>query len=328
MSSTISKVIPKDGTSYDVTENGAENISLRFQVVLSAPMPLTELITSFSDGTTSIPAINSVHPDRPGMYVSKYKVTQAKDAAKNTLDVVVEYSPTGASTDPISDDPEEEPTPVDNQVLEWGWDDGTTSRELVQDINGDPVVNSATDPFDSVPEVESPAPVFTKVMKFASRRQYAQYLCTINAAQVTIGNMVCAPYTLLCTISEKMNIGDANWPYTYTIKLKYRTNKVKRGGDNQIGEWGWNVAVVDAGMRELDSTTGKLKLIQVVSQETGQPATVTAPELLDGQGHAVARSAGGSAAEPYNLVFAAYPAVTFPSWFYSEPGNNVPTTTP
>ena len=321
---TIVKVIPKDGTTYAVTENGAEDIKLRYQVVLSGPMPPNQLITAFSDGSTAIPAINSQHPSRPGMFASKYSITQPKDAAKHTLDVAVEYSATGASTDNTQDDPEEAPTPTDNQVVEWGWDDGTSSRELVQDIDGQPVVNSALDPFDSVPEIETPAPTFTKVMKFASRRQYAQYLCTVNDAQITIGNMTCAPHTLLCSVSEKLNIGDAQWPYTYTVRLKYRTNKVKRGGDSQVGEIGWNVAVVDAGMREVDDTTGKLKLIQVVSQETGQPASVTAPELLDGAGHAVARSASGAPAEPYNLVFAAYKAVSFPSWFYSEPGNNVP----
>ena len=325
---TIVKVVPKDGMTYDVTENGAEGIKLHYQVVLSGPMPATELITAFSDGTTAIPAINSEHPARPGMYVSKYSVTQPKDAAKHTLDVTVEYSATGASTDNTQDDPEGEPVATDNQVLEWGWDDGTSSRELVQDINGAPVVNSAHDPFDSVPEVETPAPTFTKVVKFATARNYAQYLCAVNANEVTIGSMTCPPNTLLCMVSEKMNIGDEVWPYTYTIRLKYRTNVVKRGGDTAVGEFGWCVAVVDAGMREIDDATGKLKLIQVVSQETGEPATVTAPELLDGHGHAVARSASGSPAEPWNLVFFPYKQVTFPAWFYSKPGNNVPTPDP
>ena len=83
------------------------------------------------------------------------------------------------------------------------------------------------------------------------------------------------------------------------------------------------MGVIDAGMREIDSTTGELKLIQVMSKETGQLATVTSPELLDGQGHAVSR-ASASAPDPTVLIFQAYKRVTFPSWFYSEPGNNVP----
>ena len=191
-------------------------------------------------------------------------------------------------------------------------------------VDGTPVVNSAGDPFDSVPEVEAPAPTFTKVIKFAGRHRYADFLCTVNANEVTIGGMTCAPYTLLCSVSEKLNIGDNQWPYTYTVRLKYRTNIITKGGDTQAGEIGWQVAVVDAGMREKDDTTGELKLIQILSKETGQAANVTAPELLDGHGKAVARSASGAPATPYNLTFMAYKAVTWPSWFYSEPGNNIP----
>ena len=317
---TIEKVIPKDGTTYDVTENGATDIRLHYQVVLSGPMPATQLITAFSDGTTAIPAINSVHPARPGMYVSKYSISQPKDAAKHTLDVTVEYSATGANTENVEPDPERPPVEVDSQVIEWGWDDGTTTRELMGDANtGDPVVNSAGSPFDSNPEIEAPAPTFTKVMKFKSRRQYAQYLCTINANSVQIGNMTCPIYTLLCTVAEKRNIGDDVWPYTYTVRLRYRSNIVKKDGEESASELGWNVAVVDKGMYEKDDQASGLKLIQTISKETGETVNVTSPELLDGHGHAVARSASGAPAEPYNISFAAYKTATFPKWFYEEP---------
>ena len=317
MAATIIKVIPKDGLSYGVNDSGATDIVTRYQVTLSEPLGVGEILTAFSDGTNSVPAIGTVHPARPGYYVAKYDIKQPEGTSKATLDITVHYSPQAWATEGGGGDP---PAPTeDYQVTEWGWDDGTSERELVYDVNSDPVLNSAGDPFDSVPSVESPAPTFTKVMKFASRRQYAAYNCTINNSQIVIGNMTCAPYTLLATISEKRNIGDVNWPYTYTVRLRYRTNKVKRGGDTQIGEIGWNVAIADTGMREIDSTTGKLKLISRPTGESGTDATITSPELLDGAGHAVARSAGGSPAEPYVLVFAAYPAVSFPNWFYSEP---------
>ena len=317
MSASVVKVVPKAGITYGVNDSGATDIVTRYQVILSEPLGIGEILTSFSDGTTTVPSIGTVHPARPGYYVAKYDIKQPEANDKATLDITVHYSPQAWATEGGGGEPPE-PT-EDYQVTEWGWDDGTSERELVYEVGGDPVLNSAGDPFDSVPSVESPAPTFTKTMKFASRRQYAQYNCTINDSQIVIGNMTCAPYTLLATISEKRNIGDEHWPYTYTVRLRYRTNKVKRGGDTQIGEIGWNVAIADTGMREIDTTTGKLKLIQVPSAETGQPATVTSPELLDGAGHAVARSAGGSAAEPYVLVFGAYSAVSFPSWFYTEP---------
>lgn len=78
-------------------------------------------------------------------------------------------------------------------------------------------------------------------------------------------------------------------------------------------------------MRELDATSGEPKLIQIMSDETGQLATVTSPELLDGSGHKVDRSGQtGGSGQPVLLVFQAYKSATFPNWFTSEPGNNVP----
>ena len=92
MSASIVKVIPKDGTGYDVNDTGATDISLRFQVQLSEALGQGQLFTTFSDGTTSIPAIGTVHPARPGYYVAKYEVRQPQGAAKNTLDVTVKYA--------------------------------------------------------------------------------------------------------------------------------------------------------------------------------------------------------------------------------------------
>jgi hypothetical protein len=147
---------------------------------------------------------------------------------------------------------------------------------------------------------------------------WGNYACTVNDAAVTIGSMVCPARTLLCTISERKIIGEAAYPYEYTVRLKYRSNMVKVNGAQAASEIGWDVAVTDAGMREIDATTHKIRLIQVMSRETGKLAEVTSPELLDGQGHAITRNSG-TAPAPYILVFQAYPRVRFPAWFYSEP---------
>lgn len=323
MSVSVTKVIAKDGGTYEVDVSGATSIKARYQVVLSAPLNVAaDLPTSFSDGTNSIPSIGTAHPARTGYYASKYEVTQPQGSAKNTLNVAVVYTADGSSKDDIQEDPEQPAVAVDSLVTEWGWDDGTAEKEFVEDIYGELVVNSAGDPFDSVPTVSVPAPTFTKAMKFGGRRVYFKYNCTVNESAVQIGNVTFPAYTLLCTVSEKANIGDAVYPWTYTVRLRYRTNRVKDRGASAATEIGWNVAIVDAGMREIDDDTGELKLIQTISKETGQPANITSPELLDGTGHAVARSASGAPANPYILTFGAYEAVTWPSWFYSPPGNN------
>jgi hypothetical protein len=298
----------KTGTRYAVDQNGAADIKERYQVVLASPLLAGQLITSFP----GVPAIGSEHPQRPDYYVDHYDVTQPDGAAKATLDVDVTYAATGFNVEPGEE-------PVDTQVEEWGWDDGTADRELLTDVTGKPVVNSAGDPFENVPTVTAPAPTFTKVVKFKTRQSVRQYFCKVNGQQMTIGGDSFAPGQLLCTVSERRNIGDKKWAYVYTVRLRFRSNLVKIAQAQQATDIGWDIAVTDAGMREIDDTTGGLKLIQVPSGESGEFATVTSAELLDGHGKAIARSASGAPVNPYNIKFAAYETANFPAWFTSEP---------
>jgi hypothetical protein len=317
---TATAVKQKAGITYGVDQNGARDIRERYQVVLSRPLAAGEVITSF----TGVPAIGSAHPQRPGYYAEKYEITQPTDAAKSTLDITVIYSPTSYVTETI---PGDEPQEVESNVVEWGWDDSTTDRELQTDVvNGKAVINSAGDPFDSSPQVSAPAPTFTKVIKFKSRQSFFEFNCCVNDAQITISDENFPAGSLLCTVAERRNIGDDIWPYTYTVRLRYRsyTVKIAKGPAVDIG---WDVSVTDTGMRELD-TNGQLKLIEVPSRETGELSQVTAPELLDGNGHAVVRVSGSQTpVEPYNFRFAAYPRATLPEWFYSEPPIGTPPST-
>lgn len=321
MAATITKVIPKDGINYGINDSGAVDITTRYQVLLSEPLGIGQILTSFSDGTTAIPAIGTVHPSRPGYYVAKYDVKQPESNGKATLDVTVHYAPQSFVTEGGGGGGGE---PEWQSIVEqWGWDDGTTQRELVTaaDAAMTPVLNSAKDPFDTVPQVETPAPTFTKVLRGPSRRGgWFDYNCKVNDDNVTIGDKQFPAGTLLCTIAETIDIGNINWPYKYTIRLRYRSNKALIEGETaNVTECGWDAVVCDTGMREVDQTTGELKLIQVISAETGQPATVTTPELLNGNGQAVTRGSSASTVTPYNFRFQAYERVHFPTWFYSPP---------
>lgn len=310
----------KAGRSYKVGQNGAGDVNIKYQLVLQDPLGETELPTAFP----GVPAIGSEHPTRSGLYALSYDVTQPDGAAKNTLDVVVNYGPADITVTPGE---QGQPDVID-VVTEWGWDDGTGEKELVSSVavgseDAKPVVNSAGDPFDSVPMVYAPAPTFTKVVRSSELKAYAPYFCTVNEKSIPVGGVTCLPGTLLCTIAMKKIIGEWRMPYEYTIHLRYRSNIVPDAETGVETEIGWDAAVVDAGMREIDSTTHKLKLIQVISKETGQPATVTAPELLDGHGAAQTRDSQGQVA-PIVMTFHAYARADFPEWFYSEP----PTPTP
>lgn len=295
----------KDGRRYKVDSLGIDSLRKKFQIVMDAAMGAED--TSFA----SVPAIGSAHPSFPYLFVQSYDVEEGEGPAKHTLTVYVNYGRQEVHTEGSGQDA------YTCAVEKWGWDSSTDQKDLVTDATGAPVLNSAHDPFDQVPQVAVYAPVFTKIIKFTSRQSgVAACNCKVNSAAVTIGDLTCPAGSLLCSVEEERLIGDPVWKYRYTVRLKYKTNRVKLMGSSELVDIGWDVAVTDAGMRELDAG-GKPVLIKQIDGETGKRCTVTSPELLDGQGHAVARD-GTTAPTPYNFHFQAYDRTTFPGWFYSE----------
>ena len=293
----------KDGRKYKVDSGGINSLRRKYQIVMDSTMDAETL--SFSN----VPAIGSAHPSYNYLFVSSYDIEEGEGAAKKTLTVWVNYE-----RSEVYNDSEHQTTCA---VEHWGWDSATDQKELTTDADGKDVVNSAGDPFDTVPQVSVYSPVFTKIVKFTARQSSAMACnCKVNSGALTIGSMSCPEGSLLCSVEEERLIGDANWKYRYTIRLKYKTNKVKIALANNLTDIGWDVAVTDAGMRELQN--GMPVIITRPGKENGVPCAVTSPELLDGQGGAVARSASGTAAVPYNFRFKAYERTSIPSWFYTE----------
>lgn len=302
--------IQRNGRRWSVDSTGITSLRRPYRIVLDG-----DYLSENGEAKTfaGVPAINSAHPSHSGLFVQKYDVEEGRDHEKKILDVTVEYGQRAVETVVIGQ------TEHTAQVEQWGWAGGEDEREVTEAVDGTPVLNSAGDPFDSVPMIKHPAPVFTKVVKFKARQDgWSAHRCKINAAAVTIGGVSYAAHTLLCMIGEQRAIGDAEWKYRYTVELRFRSNKVKLAQGETATEVGWNVAIADAGMRELDSD-GRPRLIKVVDSETGKLCNVTTPELLDGSGHKIDRSSGGGAPVPYNMSFQVYETTTFPSWFYSEP---------
>jgi len=296
----------KAGREYTVDGTGISSLSRDYIVIQGDVMAANGEKVSFA----GVPAIGTPHPNYPGLVVQDYKVQEGSGSDKKVLTVTVNYGL--IETEQVDPDDEESDTCA---VDEWGWDDGTDERELTSGVDGTDVRNSAGDPFESVPRISVPAPTFTKVMRFKTRQTgWAAYRCKVNQSEVTIGGVACAACTLLCMVGEKRIFGNKDWKYQYTVHLKYKSNKVTINNSGSPTEIGWDVAIADAGMRELDEDTGEKKLIRVIDKETGKMCAVTSATLLDGSGHKNEENYS-----PYNFRFQAYERTSFPSWFYSEP---------
>ncbi len=298
----------KDGRRWSVDAGGIKSLKRKYLVILDDITGANGEAVSFP----GVPSIGTAHPSYSYLFAESYDVEEGEGNDKKTLIVNVNYSPRTTETTGSGS------SAVTSQVEEWGWDSGTAERELTDAADGTPVLNSAGDMFDRVPTITVPASNFTKVMKFQTRQSGAQDCdCKVNGSAVTIGGRTFPIGSLLCHVAERRIFGDPDWRYRYTVQLQYRTNPVKLAGANTVTDIGWDVAIVDAGMREKDAN-GQLKLIKAVDPETGKRCSVTSPELLDGNGHAVARGANNTP-KPYNIRFQAYERVSIPSWFYSEP---------
>ena len=100
-------------------------------------------------------------------------MSQPEGAAKHTLDVTVNYGPADIT---ITDPTQQHPAEIIEEVTAWGWDDGTGDEELnftasdATPAKPKAVLNSAGDPFDTVPTRYVPTPTFTKVITAATMK--------------------------------------------------------------------------------------------------------------------------------------------------------------
>ena len=312
--------IQRDGRTWSVDTGGIRSLKRRYTIVLDtnnlgANGEIADLTTY------GIPAIGSVHPNYSYLTVQSYDIEEGEGNEKKLLQIGVNYY--NSTTQPGGGEGLSA-----YAVEQYGWDSGTSQRDVTYNLfdgqnRGGPLLNSAGDPFDSVPQCDFPAPVFTKVMK--TKQLYSSWMdlnCKINKNTIDAAGMECAPKTLIASVSVQQIFGDPEWKYRYTFQLRYRSFKAMYGAGTTPIEYGWDIPVIDTGMRELVNTpdgTKKPQIIMMIDQESKLPCAVTSPELLDGTGHKAQRDPETNRAKPYVIRVQAYEDETFPSEFYSPP---------
>lgn len=307
----MATTIQKDGRQWHVDSTGINSLTRRYAITLDTNnLP--------SNGETplngyNLPIIGSSHPLYSNLKVQSYDVEEGEDNEKKILNVTVNYAFDDSSSSGGSEGDE-------YNIEHWGWDLGTSDQELTTDISGNAVLNSAKDPFENVPIIQVPTPTFTKTVKYKDRKSgWNTLVGCVNNADVTIGGITFLKWTLLCNISEERIYGE-EWMYRYNVQLKYKSTKARLYGKSEEKEIGWQLAIVDAGIREI-GPDGKKRVILLPSTDSNIDVAVTSPTLLDGKGKAIViKPDSQEPVKPYCGLFYAYIPTSFEDWMTAEQG--------
>ncbi|MBQ6007318.1 MAG: hypothetical protein IJL17_02180 [Kiritimatiellae bacterium] len=298
-----------DGREWgDEAGKGMSSVSARYLVILDSPLDDDALL----DNVSGLPKLGDAHETFENLIVKSRRFSEGKGSEKTRVEVTVEYGPQ------TNQDEEDEHEVATLSVEKIGWQSGSVQRDLTNDVEtGAPVLNSANQPFESVPQVDRPAPTYVKVFKTKTRwASYVTYVDKVNSGTLSVGGHTFAADQVRCSQADEERIfGDPDgWMYRYTIALQIMSNKVKINGSDSMRECGWQVPVVDCGTVQLSQGSDQEVERITVATDSGKSVPVSSPVLLDGSGHF-----DPAQTDPYVFLVVAYERVSFPSAFTSEP---------
>ena len=288
------------------SDSGGASATARYVVILAEPLDNAHLPTDVS----GLPKPGDPHPTFTGLVVKSVRFSEGTGSAKTRLEALVEYGPPegGAATGAGGED---------FYIEKAGWTSGSVQRDLSVDAEtGLAVLNSAKQPFESVPQMDRPAPTYVKVFKTKARKVgYIGYVDMVNADDLTVGGYEFERDMVRCVQADEERIfaDPDGWKYRYSISLQVISNEVKLEDSQDFTECGWQVPLVDCGTMQISQLSSQSLERITVRTESGQEVPVSSPVLLDGRGvFDPARTT------PYVFLVVAYERTTFPAEFTSE----------
>lgn len=249
--------------------------------VLGATSETTALAATALYGGAAMPAINDAHPSSG---VLKCDSVSAEQTGFKFWVVKAHYSIPKDGQDHGGPGSQDDPLLVPPRIK---WDFGSTSEPIDRDINGNPIVNSAGDPFQQSPtrEFTTLFLVYTRNEPFFNVQTALLYRNKTNstdmyiagAGTVTAGQMICRDISPASDYTA-----DATFvPVTYKFELR---------------EDGFKTRILDQGLRAyyLNPTSNQIVLEhlcttkrQVINQPVrlngiGQPIDVWMQGVTDG----------------------------------------------
>lgn len=241
------------------------------------------------------------------MFVSAIKWRQ-RGARSRVWDATISYSPGSASTDSQG-----------GPVKYWNkrWSSRTVAADLTADaVDGRAVVNSAGEPFDSVPQRDMFAPVVSFTMlSTVTPATLAQYQGTINSAAVTVLGITFPKHSARLTIEcrqldpEEVE-GSAKYEYQITIEGASSPYSATAPADGSaplladVEDIGWDVSALDCGYCYRAANDALVPIL--LEDANGEMKRPQSPVPLDG--------AGGVADTDPNLHYLKFSAYKEASW--------------
>lgn len=205
------------------------------------------------------------------------------------------------------------------------WSSRVVQADLTADaVDGRAVVNSAGEPFDSVPQRDMFAPVVSfTALTSVTPATLAQYQGTINAAAVTVLGITfaahCARLTIECRQLDPEEVDDGQggtsekYEYQITIEGASSPYSATAPADGSapaaadVEDIGWDVSALDCGYC-YRAANGALVPI-LLPDENGEMKRPQSPVPLDGAG-----TVANTDPDLHFLKFSAYAEATWPDF--------------
>ena len=231
------------------------------------------------------------------------------DAAKDAEDgcqwkVTIKYLPfdwasQGGATGAAAALGQFDPFAIPPQVQ---WGSQKFEAYLTKDANGNPLQNTAGDPFDPPPKRDDSRPVLTIVRNEATFDPlYAgNYKDTCNGT-VFLGYDI---NTVKCDDIVAKREYHADYGYYWEVTYTFTLRLVRYDSSNVLIDNGWTEEILNCGLRQISVADGNAHQILI------DKAPVSAPVLLNKAGQYIGPSSGVTAT-PIYLEFQIYPQMDY-----------------
>lgn len=252
----------------------ARGLTEIWQVTYDAPPTTADDVRTATHGGNTVPLFREAHDDDANLKVVSVDVAM-EGMNRTSYLVTVEYETDRADTP--EDDPLDDPVQV-------SWSGREYTESIVEDIDGNPILNSALDPYDPAYVVDKQR-LMVRIVRNESLPSYSpadadDYMGSINTDNVTIAGLtVTARQAKLNVYAADKQYRNGTWFWRVTYEVEFKAS-------------GWVAKLVDHGLYRWTGAVTNPASVKRPCIVNGKEAEV--PQRLDGTGQQLTLSTPAS----------------------------------